>query len=88
MEEKVKQEEKGQNLVADSEQGVLEGTETSKKSRGKRRGWLILLAVLASLAVILFALYQIPAIHDRVYFYVTSARSKIFYSLTSGSIRD
>jgi len=79
MEEKVKQEEKGQNLVADSEQGVLEGTETSKKSRGKRRGWLILLAVLASLAVILFALYQIPAIHDRVYFYVTSARSKIFY---------
>lgn len=51
----------------------------TKKRRG--RGLLIALGVIAALIVILLALYQIPAIHDRAYFYVTTLRSKVFYFL-------
>ena len=50
----------------------------TKKRRG--RGLLIALGVIAALIVILLALYQIPAIHDRAYFYVTTLRSKVFTS--------
>ena len=51
----------------------------AKKQRG--RGLLIAIGVIAALVLILFALYQIPAIHDRAYFHVTTLRSKIFYFL-------
>ena len=45
----------------------------------KRPVWLIILGILLVGIVVLFALYQVPAIHDRAYFYVTSARSRIYY---------
>ncbi|MDY0124611.1 MAG: C39 family peptidase [Anaerolineaceae bacterium] len=63
-----------------SESSQTEGYKPLSKKKN-RRGWLIALAVLASLIVILFALYQIPAIHDRAYYYVNTVRSKVFYFL-------
>ena len=63
-----------------SESSQTEGNKPLLKKKS-RRGWLIALAVLASLVVILFALYQIPAIHDRAYYYVNTVRSKVFYFL-------
>lgn len=40
---------------------------------------IYVVAGLVVLAAILAALYQVPAIHDRAYFYVASLRSKIYY---------
>ena len=48
-------------------------------SKRKRPVWLIILGILLVGVVVLFALYQVPAIHDRAYFYVTSLRSRIYY---------
>ena len=48
-------------------------------SKRKRPVWLIVLGILLVGVVVLFALYQVPAIHDRAYFYVTTLRSRIFY---------
>lgn len=53
----------------------------SKPQKRRGRGFLIALGIIAALVLILLALYQIPAIHDRAYFHVTSLRSKIFYFL-------
>ncbi len=45
----------------------------------KRPVWAIILAVLLVGTAVLFALYQVPAIHDRAYFYVVSLRSRVYY---------
>ena len=52
---------------------------TKAPSKRKRPVWLIILGILLVGVVVLFALYQVPAIHDRAYFYVTSLRSRIYY---------
>lgn len=73
-------EEKNRNMNSESkEKGEGLAQPRTKKQRG--RGLLIAIGVIAALVLILFALYQIPAIHDRAYFHVTTLRSKIFYFL-------
>ena len=54
------------------------GTQAARRLKTRRR-WLAALGVVASVAVILFALYQIPAIHSRAYYYVNTLRSKVYY---------
>ena len=49
--------------------------------RRKRPVWLIVLGILLVGVVVLFALYQVPAIHDRAYFYLMTLRSRIYYFL-------
>ena len=48
-------------------------------SNRKRPVWLVILGILLVGAVVLFALYQVPAIHDRAYFYLTTLRSRVYY---------
>ncbi len=72
--------DKNRVLVPEKEEkGEGISQHNTKKRRG--RGLLIALGIIAALIVILLALYQIPAIHDRAYFYVTTLRSKVFYFL-------
>lgn len=54
-------------------------TQNEHRSNRKRPVWLIILGILLVGAVVLFALYQVPAIHDRAYFYMTSLRSRVYY---------
>ncbi len=49
------------------------------RANRKRPVWLIILGILLVGVVVLFALYQVPAIHDRAYFYVTTLRSRVYY---------
>ena len=51
------------------------------QSKRKRPVWLIILGILLVGVVVLFALYQVPAIHDRAYFYLMTLRSRIYYFL-------
>jgi hypothetical protein len=60
-----------------SEMKPVEGE--NQKRRNLRRGLFIVVGVIAVLVVVLAALYQVPAIHDRAYYYVTSLRSEIYY---------
>ena len=55
------------------------GKDENKHPKKRRRGLLITLGVLVALIAILFAVYQVPSIHDRAYYYVTSLRSEIYY---------
>jgi len=55
------------------------GKDENKPPKNRRRGLLITLGVLVALIAILFVLYQVPSIHDRAYYYVTSLRSEIYY---------
>ena len=61
--------------------GLNESQVRPVKAKKTRRGWLIAVGILAAMVVILFALYQIPAIHDRAYYYVNTLRSKVYYFL-------
>ena len=54
------------------------GTQAARRQKTRRR-WLAALGVVAAVAVILLALYQIPAIHSRAYYYVNTLRSKVYY---------
>lgn len=56
-------------------------TEPTSGKRSPRRTLLTILAVLLTLAAVAAALYQVPAIHDRVYYYITSLRSEVYYKL-------
>ena len=62
-----------------------EEKDLNKKQAGKakksRRGWIIALAVLVALVVILFALYQIPAINYRVSYYLSNLRASAYYAV-------
>lgn len=62
-----------------------EEKDLNKKQAGKakksKRGWLIFLAIVAALAVILFALYQIPAIKYRASYYISNLKAKIYYAI-------
>lgn len=53
--------------------------ENKTLSRRRRPVWLIILVILLVGAAVLFALYQVPAIHDRAYFYVNTLSSRIYY---------
>ncbi len=61
-----------------------EEKDLNKKQAGKakksRRGWLIALAIVVALAVILFALYQIPSIKYRVSYYISNLRASAYYA--------
>lgn len=56
-----------------------ENKNTKMHANRKRPVWLIILGIILVGIVVLFALYQVPAIHDRAYFYVTTLRSRIYY---------
>ena len=59
---------------------MAEQTKSNKTSSNRKRPvWLVILGILLVGAVVLFALYQVPAIHDRAYFYLTTLRSRIYY---------
>lgn len=64
------------NKEADSS---LQGPAPRDKKR-KKRAWWIALAIVAALVVIGLALYQVPAIHDRAYYHLTTLRSRIYYT--------
>ncbi len=68
--------------------GLDESQDQLVKTKKSRRGWLIALGILAAMIVILFALYQIPAIHDRAYYYVNTLRSKVYYFLKPPAASD
>ncbi len=56
-----------------------ENNKTKTSIKRKRPVWLIILGILLVGVVVLFALYQVPAIHDRAYFYLTTLRSRVYY---------
>jgi len=59
---------------------MAEQTKSNKTSSNRKRPvWQVILGILLVGAVVLFALYQVPAIHDRAYFYLTTLRSRVYY---------
>lgn len=51
----------------------------NKTTRRGRKVWVITLVILLVVAAVLAVLYQVPAIHNRAFYYVTSLRSRIYY---------
>ena len=68
-----------QDAPVENTEKKQQSSQPGAKPKRRGRGLLIALGVLLALVLVLLALYQIPAIHDRAYFHLASLRSRVFY---------